>query len=709
MSHHKFGQFLGYVAKSVTLAVLVCMVGSQLQHIEPDAIFNSITPTDRKSRITEQLESLFRTLSNQDNIAAPIMGILLLTDGRDSTGRSMSSLLPLAESLQIPVYAIPTGTTTQKPDAVVYVMSDHTQVMPDQETTLRVEINHVGLHDQHTHCIIKENGKVIVDDIIKLTDSNIRLEYPIFPVPDPELQPPNDQNAPNLQGIAAYEVLVQPLEGEYQTANNTRHTFVQIVDERIRVVLFENEPFWDTRFLIHALRQDARIDLTTVTGFGRIQRAIRYHINNNQISPADAISSTNTGKGWVNSIESDSASIESNEQIIPDPITRQWLNQYDVVILGKGIQRWFSTPDILHDLTTYVRDQGGSVVMARGMPISNTDNKTQSLLDEIEVISPVKWGRAKLDVAGQLQKPDMITGADPVDLSAFGDTNEVLTRLPGMIARTSIKKEKALSTIWLQHEYSDAHIDTPHKRGNTTNDEHAAVVHQKFGNGQVLAILSHGLWKWAFMQPGEADDMRSVFHVFWTKAIRMLAGAGELLPGQSIGLSLDTMSTPIDKNVNILVQTRYIENATFQPQLIVTDPAGNQHEVALYRTSDRSTRYTAAYNASIEGVHSVSLNCPGFQPELITSLFAAYDRNVELLDSSADHISLQRLCDATGGRMIPATDPSELVDHLVQTKIALDSVDTIELKYLFPNIYLWSILVFCLGCEWLLRRRNGLI
>jgi len=28
MSHHKFGQFLGYVAKSVTLAVLVCMVGN---------------------------------------------------------------------------------------------------------------------------------------------------------------------------------------------------------------------------------------------------------------------------------------------------------------------------------------------------------------------------------------------------------------------------------------------------------------------------------------------------------------------------------------------------------------------------------------------------------------------------------------------------------------------------------------------------------
>ncbi len=684
-------------------------LGSTVQYVTPEALFNSISPTNRSSRLTEQLESLLLTFSTQEHTLDSNTNILLLTDGRDSTGRSLSSLRSLAESTQIPIYAIPIGTTMQQPDAVVYVSADHTKVMPNQETTLRVEINHVGLHNQTAQCIIRENGIIIIDEAILLSDANIRLEYPIFPEPDPAIQSPTDQNAPNLQGIASYEVTIEPVEGEYLTTNNTKHAFVQIVDERIRVVLFENEPYWDTRFLIQALREDARIDLTTITGFGRIQRAIRYHAYSDYTAPAEEISRINTGKGWSAPQDNNTISTEPYEHFVPNPITQDWLNQFDVVILGKGIERWFPTVDRMQYLTTYVRDQGGSLVMARGMPIRKSNNSSQLLSDAIDAISPVKWGVAELSAATQLERPEIASGTDPGDLSAFGDTNEVLTRLPGMIARTKILEEKTLSTIWLQHENIDTQIAVPLKHSNTDHSDYAAVVHQRFGNGQVLAILSHGLWKWAFMQPGDNDDMSSVYHIFWTRAIRMLASAGELLPGQSIGLSLDSMSTSLGEDINILVQTRYIQNETFQPQLSITDPDSTTHKIPLYRTSDRSTRYTATFNATIEGVHRVTLDCDNYQPKTLTSLFAAYDRNTELLDTSADHISLQRLCDATGGQMIPVTNPSLLFDHIEQTKIAEDVIDTAELEYLFANPYVWTILILCFGIEWVLRRRNGLV
>ena len=615
-------------------------------------------------------------------------GILLLTDGHDTTDESLAALLPLARQAQVPIHAAPVGTTQRQPDLAVRLRADHAFVYRNQKTTLRGEIDQVGFDGRAAEVILEADGVEIERRTVTLAPQPVPLTFdvtPAAPQRGASIGEPEGEAGDDLVGLCAYRVRVEPLPGERLTTNNERHAFVQITRKSIRVLLFENEPYWDTKFLVQALRNDAQVELTTVIGLGRREQISRYAASGAPMDGGDA---------------------PENDIPSSPPTTDEELAKYDIVILGRGCERWFPD-DKASALVRFVDECGGSLVLARGIPFDALEPGGAAALDVIDPLSPVRWAQGTL-VGGRLRRDDGAARGqpgDPLEFREVGETETILTELPGMLARTRIEGEKAASIVWVRTDPTADNTEEVSPRYGSDRALPVAMAHQQYGHGRILAILVDGLWQWAMLPPtqGQYDP---VFDLFWTRAVRWFAGGGDLLPGQSIGLSLNRLTLAPGETVEITVQTRYIEPDSFAPTLTVIAPDGVRETLDPARAGDRSTAFTASYRASAEGVHTVELDCPGFEPDRLTSRFAVYAESRELLDPSVDAAALEALAAATGGCVIPADRPEKLLEVLQAERAARQS-DPIERSAWLRHWLLFAILVM-LGAEWLTRRWWGM-
>lgn len=588
--------------------------------------------------------------------------IVLLTDGRDTEGGAVAALAAEARRRGVVVSAVLVGTMQQQPDLNVRLNADHAFVHFGQPTALRGEIHHVGLEGQRVAAVLEHNGREIERTDLILGPDAARMSFTVVP------EAPAGETR-EMVSMAEFRLRVEPLPDESRADNNESHAFVQITRQHLRVALFENEPYWDTKFLISALRNAAEIELTTVIGLGRREEITRY------VSLAGA-----------------DAPEERPDQPPPTaPTTLDQLAEYDVVILGRGIERWFPGHEA-ETLVTYVMEQGGSLVLARGRPFGSDNPHGISASAAIDPIVPVQWAEEKIS-GGVLRAGGAMSVGDPLSFGSAEDTDVILSSLPGMMAQTRIERERAASIIWARTASAGGDGTLP-----------AAVATQHVGHGRVLAILVDGLWRWAMLPPADAD-LDPVYPLFWTRAVRWLAGGGELLPGQSIGLALSRLNVRPGQSVEIIVQSRYVDSSRFDPSLSVLLPDGTQRRLDPAAVNESGTRLSASFTPTIEGLHTVLLEAPEMSPPSLTSRFVVADPSRERLDLSADHAPLEALAHATGGRRYSADDPDALLDDLRAQQVALEGEAAPRPVWDRPWVLL--LLMALLGVEWLWRRWIG--
>ena len=102
---------------------------------------------------------------------------------------------------------------------------------------------------------------------------------------------------------------------------------------RLKVLLLEGQPFWDTKFLAQSWRKDERIDLTQIT----------------QVS-------------WKKQAKIVTRGDQENIQL---PQKLDDLLRYDVIVLGRGVENLLD-PQTASLLVSYVADHGGRVIFTRG-------------------------------------------------------------------------------------------------------------------------------------------------------------------------------------------------------------------------------------------------------------------------------------------------------------------------------------------------------
>ncbi len=600
-------------------------------------------PAGRQTRLTD---ALLRLLGRADVRAGD--SVVLLSDGRD-TGpldprAALDRIVDAAAAKGVTVFTIALGATDEPADVVLHAYAEPDRVFNDQPVRIHVALRQSGYADLSTQVTLNLDGRPIAAQNVRLpaADRAATLTF----THKPKLGDHDDN--PMLH----YTVSVDAMAREATIANNQRELFVRPIGRRLRVVCFEGRPYWETRFLLRALRSDPRIDLTAV-------QALRN----------DRIQTTHDGGD----------SIEA-------PLTQAALSQYDVVILGKGAERFFGAQRA-QLLTDYV-SAGRGLMAARGQPFNQDTPQGQTAAEIFRAIEPAQWGeRVVRELSIQLTDPGR---------RLIGN---VRTRqLPDMIAATQNLGTKSAAVVLLTQQPQDA--DAPAM---------AAAAYQRIGSGRVLQVMTDGLWRWA-MQPPDRNDAGSAYRSFMINAVRWLATGGELIGKAGLALSLDRHATSLGETVNAEVRSinqsaqRLIEAGC---RLHHIRPDGSTQTLNPGARAGDPNRLRTGFVPERVGVHTVELRDADGRLVQSTKL-ACYDPADEQRQSGARPDWLAQLARRTGGRAIPFDAP---LPDPVSLTVPVNTTQQAQTTYrpIWTTGWVFVALILAMGVEWFARRSKGML
>jgi hypothetical protein len=251
-------------------------------------------------------------------------GVLLISDGRSTTpGPLEAAQLALARSVPLWTYCV--GDAVPRHDLWIETASSEALAFSGAEVELAATLRAAGYPNRSFKVEVVKDDKVIeAQEVVPDTNGTARVTVRV--------------KAPD-SGETRYVFRVPAEPDEAETLNNERAIFLRSVGEKVRVLVAEGQPHWDTKFLVQSLKRDPHVDVTAV-----------YRISSTRHL---AVVST---AGNETRVEKDLF-----------PRTADAMNTFDIIVLGRGAEAFFDT-GTEQLLTDFVAKRAGSVVFARGKP-----------------------------------------------------------------------------------------------------------------------------------------------------------------------------------------------------------------------------------------------------------------------------------------------------------------------------------------------------
>lgn len=235
---------------------------------------------------------------------------------------------------------------------------------------------------------------------------------------------------------------------------------------------------------------------------------------------------------------------------------------------------------------------------------------------------------------------------------------------------------------------------------------------RRLGRGQVLIVNGGGLWRWGFSgsDPAAPDRYRRL----WANALRALAE-----PTQTEPLRVTTDRPLLARGQDVGV-TASLQDASFQP---VSGAEVEARWVAVSGLDGGPPPEIGGAPVSLldQGDGSYAGHRPPLPPGRYrveararqggrvvadaSSEFVVDSWSPEVQAVEPDRATLERMAQASGGRVVDADGVEELVGSLV----AGDTRPTSWREYrLWENPFFYLLILGFLSTEWWLRRRRGL-
>jgi len=457
-----------------------------------------------------------------------VQGVVLLTDGNDTTGNNGASVAPLFAARNVPVYPVVFGKTEAAQMASVRITGACDYVRLGDELYLQAELAARVSKEQAVRArlfIGDSKNPLAVQESIRLAKETTPISFAV---------------TPDKPGRFTYRIVVDGVRESVTTKLLEAAHTVDVIDQRIRV-LYVDIPRGERKILGHWLARDPGVDLATLLmlpkGGWYAQGVMRHK---------------NAGTG------------------LPDRETD--LYKYDVIMLGDIPRSYFRSGDPsetkLQWLVDFVKRRGGGLVTLGGRAVYAAGQYDGSPLAAILPFTIVRTRDAQ--IPGKFRAVPtpagfshllMMLERDPeanrnawLELPTLEGCNRVGGIRPGaeLLAVCSIEGEQ-----------------TP------------AVACLSVGKGRVLALTVDTTWRWEMMRPRDdtaagTSEGTDYFRRFWGNAVRYLAPDPRLNPERP---QINRQSADAAVGQTVSLSTRLVDQA-FRPirkadlVIRVTSPSG---------------------------------------------------------------------------------------------------------------------------------------
>jgi hypothetical protein len=562
-------------------------------------------------------------------------GVLLISDGRATTPDTLEAgQLALARS--VPLWTWTLGGAVPRRDLWIETASSEALAFNGSDVELAATLRVAGYPNRSFRVEALREDKVIESrELVPDTNGMARMVLHV-------------QAPPAGEQRYLFRVPAEPDEAD--SANNERAIFVRTIGEKVRVLVAEGQPHWDTKFLVQSLKRDSHIDLTAV-----------YRLNANRHMTILSLGGN-----------------ETRAETDLFPRDQKSIDNFDVIVLGRGAEGFFDAKTEAM-LTEFISRRGGSIVFARGKPYGGR-------FQPLAKFEPVAWGSGL--AAAAKMRPTEAGRDNPIfNLGAAGTLDELLERLPALDHVSVTLGEKPLAVVLASSPEQDGPV---------------LAAYQRYGQGKALSLNAAGLWRWSFRETGQ-EESEIAYRRFWISLLQWLLAGGQFLPGADTALATAHRYYTSEQPMQFLIHTRNLDPAAYQPRLTITSP-GSSVEVEPRARGDAFIAEAGPFNP---GSYRVVLKNNIGKPAELSQNVEVVSASVEKQELSADPELMRQLAETSGGATLTASDVARL-PQLVQRWEAARQLAHRQ-QPVWDRWWILGVFVALLGTEWWLRRREGLL
>lgn len=614
--------------------------------------------------------------------ADEVRGVVLISDGRQTTAGDVTQEAQRMASLGVPVYSVPIGSRLPPRDLSLAAVEAPEAVFINDKAQIKAVIGTSGFEGEELAVQLERDGVVVETQTVTPSADTAAMT---FTVPTTEV------------GRFDYKLRMSVQPGELREDNNTRDLSLQVVDNKARVMLVDGDARWEFRYLRNLLDRDKQVEPTTVLFRQPYLQILNEPSIQNALPPLEAF--------------------------------RQQLSRTDLLILGDAGPTEIE-PAIWQILEEAIARDGLTLVVIpgrRAMPLGYQSALLSSLL-------PVTEPRERLAESFAATAEDSEQSAFRLRLSPDAQTlpmfqlssdptirDASLSSLPGhpwIFAGTA----KPGASVWATASVQGA-----------DNVQESVIVHQDYGFGQVVWMGVDSTWRW---RRRAGDEWH---YKFWGQLVRWAARNKAAAGNNDVRLTLSDVV--IDENeaaeavvrwdrrlaaqlqgatIEVIAEPLELDKEKKKPAPANPAPGGkNVDPVApnaatpltaiLQPVPGSPERFSGRLPLLTAGTWKIRLNVTGGQvanPQQIqTELVVRRQMSVELANVSCNRDLLSQLSGLSGGQLIEPWEAEKLAS-LIQPKDQPEQ--KLEERSLWDH---WIILVAFFGLltsEWVIRKLNGL-
>jgi uncharacterized membrane protein len=592
-----------------------------------------------QTRLANAIES-----ARQELAGLPVSGLVLVTDGADTTDATVADALLASKAEALPVFTVGVGQETLSHDIQVGRVSTPRTALKGTSLLVDAVLTQTGYAGQTVTLDVEDEGRIVGSQPVRLPADgdpiSVRVRF-----------------TATQAGPRVFRLKVAPQAGEVVTQNNQRDVQIDIRDRRERILYYEGEPRFEMKFARRAIQDDPNLQLVT------LQRTAE-----NKYLRLDIDATT----GGV-------------ELAAGFPKTREELFAYRALVLG-SIEASAFTADQLRMIAEFVDVRGGGLLLLGGHRAFAEGGYSGTPVAEV---MPVTLGRSNDALARLKVRPTRAGEAHAV--TQLGDTEQASSdrwkSMPSLTAVNQIEGIKPGATVLL--------AATDDRRR-----DRVVLAYERYGRGKSIAFPVQDSWKWQMDATIRVEDQ--THENFWRQLLRWLVDGvpdcvetrpltDRVEPGQPVTLTAD------------VVDPRFVELNDATVVAHVTSPSGKKTDVPLQWTGERNGQYRANFDTSEAGWYQARLDAVREGKSVGTAVAhvrAAAD-DAEYFDAAMHAPLLKRIAQDTGGRYYQADAMTTLPEDLKYSGRGVTAVEERELWHM-PALLIALVATVC--AEWSLRR-----
>lgn len=598
---------------------------------------------------------------------APVLGVIVVTDGRDNSTEDPVNQATRLGLIGMPVYPLLIGSEHRPRDLSVASLDYPQTAFKDDKVILRAGINMAGFENQTVPVELYREGELIESREVTAVGAAGQADFPLDA---------------STTGRREYVLRIPANDLETRKDNNEKSFAMTVVDDTVRVLLIEGEARWEFRFIDNALTRDERVDVEEVVFDQPYLGVLDETFFPRKLAlPAD-----------------------------PEDLDHSPFAEPDVVILG-DISQQEMPANALKLIERFVSESGGTLVVIAGkkdMPLGWRSPELERLLPVTDLTpvndagesgrgSPVERGfHLRLTPEGESES-FLQFDADPVR------NRQIWQTLPGFTWALLGSAKPGATTL--------AYAFGPQPIPNLRDERGSAVIaHQYYGFGQVLWIGIDSTWRWRH----RAGD--TYHHRFWGQLGRW-AARNKTAAGNEF-VRFGPLRTDISYGEDAIISARWTQPYLRQfPELaskVEIYKLGEGDERELFTTIDLEP---SALRPLFHEGRAVSLPPGRYRVKLVVSgadqrtsgleapLYVQQRLTLELSDLSANHELLAQMANSSDGKMFYPDQIPQLVSQIT------DPLKDVTVR---EDVELWNHWLLLLGffallfVEWVTRKLNGL-